>query len=106
MGIQFLACTPVESLDTKVQMRTALEISEAALVGDTIFNFGEVLAQPILKVLDGSENEWLHTMLKVFSAGDIDGFTEVCQKNEAAIKASPLLNNNMEILRQKIALLC
>jgi len=105
-AIQFLAYTPQETLDPDVQKTLAIDVSLAALVGDTVFNFGEVLAQPILKVLDDSDAAWLHKLLEVFSAGDIDQFSAIMSNNKDAVNAQPVLVENIELLRRKIALLC
>mmetsp|Transcript_7767 Transcript_7767/g.12546 ORF Transcript_7767/g.12546 Transcript_7767/m.12546 type:complete len:392 (-) Transcript_7767:65-1240(-) len=104
--IQFLAYTPQETMEPEVQRQLATDMSLAAIVGENVFNFGEVIAQPILKVLDGTNMGWLHELLKVFSAGDIDQFTNLCVKNKQAMDAQPVLVQNLELIKQKIALLC
>ncbi|GBG32603.1 26S proteasome non-ATPase regulatory subunit 13-like B [Hondaea fermentalgiana] len=104
--IQFLAYTPQETLEPDVQHRLAMDMSLAALVGETVFNFGEVLAQPVLRVLDNSDSAWLHQLLEAFSAGDIEQFSETMSNNKSAVTAQPVLTENLELLRQKIALLC
>eukprot|EP00511_Aplanochytrium_stocchinoi_P002334 CAMPEP_0204837244 /NCGR_PEP_ID=MMETSP1346-20131115/27316_1 /ASSEMBLY_ACC=CAM_ASM_000771 /TAXON_ID=215587 /ORGANISM="Aplanochytrium stocchinoi, Strain GSBS06" /LENGTH=377 /DNA_ID=CAMNT_0051972551 /DNA_START=301 /DNA_END=1431 /DNA_ORIENTATION=+ len=105
-AIQFLAYTSQDTLAPEQQVSLAVDISLAALVGETVYNFGEVLAQPILTVLDGKEYDWLHRLLKIFHNGDIDGYAALFQDNEKAINNQPLLKANMENLRQKIGLLC
>ena len=42
-----------------------MDISLAALTGDGVFNFGEVLATPILGVLAQTPHAWLSELLKV-----------------------------------------
>ena len=43
----------------------AVDISLAALTGDGVFNFGEVLATPILQVLQQTPQAWLSQILRV-----------------------------------------
>jgi 26S proteasome regulatory subunit N9 len=105
-SLQFLAYTPLDSLAPEVQVNLAIDMSLAALVGQGVFNFGEVLAQPILATLDNTPNAWLHELLKVYSAGDIERFNDLFTENKAAFEAQPVLVANMELLRQKLALLC
>lgn len=105
-SIQLLSYIPVESLPEDKQKALAVDMSLAALVGETVYNYGEVLRQPILSVLDGTDYAWLHRLIKVFSAGDIDGFSSIAVNNSAAINNEPVLVKNLEILRQKVALLC
>mmetsp|Transcript_21465 Transcript_21465/g.42162 ORF Transcript_21465/g.42162 Transcript_21465/m.42162 type:complete len:392 (-) Transcript_21465:44-1219(-) len=104
--IQFLAYTPQETLDKETQQNLAVDMSLAALVGETVFNFGEVLAQPVLRVLDSTNSAWLHHLLEAFSAGDIEQFSEIMAANKSAVEVQPVLVGNLELLRQKIALLC
>jgi 26S proteasome regulatory subunit N9 len=104
--IQFMAYTPVETLSPPVQQRLAIDMSLAALVAETVFNYGEVLAQPVLAALENSEHAWLRRMLEVFNQGDIDGFSALSAAHKQQIAAQPVLAANFELLRQKIALLC
>lgn len=105
-SLQFLAYTPLDSLEPEVQKNLAIDMSLAALVGEGVFNFGEVLAQPILATLDNTPNAWLHELLKVYSAGDIGRFNDLYSENKAAFESQAVLVANMELLRQKLALLC
>lgn len=104
-SLQFLAYTPLESLSPEAQRSLAVDMSLAALVGEGVYNFGEVLAQPILGALSGTPLAWLHQMLLAFSAGDIDRFAELYAANKQQFDAQPALAANMSFLREKLALL-
>mmetsp|Transcript_7754 Transcript_7754/g.13622 ORF Transcript_7754/g.13622 Transcript_7754/m.13622 type:complete len:394 (+) Transcript_7754:151-1332(+) len=104
--IQFLAYTPQETLEKSVQIRLAIDMSLAALIGETVFNYGEVLSQPIVNVLGGTKHDWLRQLLVVMAAGDIEQFSAICVDNKDAINSEQVLVQNLETLRQKIALLC
>jgi 26S proteasome regulatory subunit N9 len=71
-ALMFLAYTPMETLGQEEQYNLAVDISLAALTGDGVFNFGEVLATPILSVLAQTPHAWLSDMLHVFDAGVSD----------------------------------
>lgn len=42
----------------------AVDLSLAALTGDGVFNFGEVLATPLLAVLRSTPHAWLSELLQ------------------------------------------
>ena len=54
----------------------ALEISFdlgiAALVGEGLYNFGELLEHPVVATLETTHFAWLAHLLRAFNAGDID----------------------------------
>lgn len=51
------------SQDFKVRM--AVDVSLAALLGENIYSFGQLLQHPIAAALDHGPHQWLHEMLKV-----------------------------------------
>ena len=83
----------------------AVDIALAALVGEGIYNFGEVLANPLLGVLDGSDFAWLRDLLRIFNHGDVTRFNEVMAGHSAEVSAQPALVANVSLLKEKIALL-
>lgn len=97
----FLTYTPLASLTDKEQTRIASDVALAALVGPKIYNFGELLQNPILEVLNGTEWEWLAALLFAFNKGDIGKFKTVFQ----VAKSQPLLQKREAFLNQKIRLL-
>ena len=82
----------------------AVDMALAAIIAKNVFGFGEILAEPLVQVLDGTPSEWLHALLKVFAEGDIDGFAALVSQHKEAIESSPALMGNFETLKQKIAL--
>lgn len=52
----------------------AHDLSIAALLGETIYNFGELLQHPIMDSLAGTPHEWLKNLLFVFNEGNIGKF--------------------------------
>mmetsp|Transcript_20805 Transcript_20805/g.33650 ORF Transcript_20805/g.33650 Transcript_20805/m.33650 type:complete len:389 (+) Transcript_20805:64-1230(+) len=83
----------------------AVDLALAALTGDGVFNFGEVLATPILGALAGTPHGWLGALLTAFREGDVDAFAACVAQNQAAFDAQPALASRADFVREKIALL-
>ncbi|WYZ43043.1 hypothetical protein EsH8_VI_000742 [Colletotrichum jinshuiense] len=99
-ALLYLACIDINSLTPQERHRRALHLSIAALVSDTIYNFGELLLHPILDALKGTQDEWFRDLLFAFNRGDLQGFEAL----SARMRSKPLLNENASHLRQKIYL--
>ena len=102
----FLAYTPIEDLPVDEKYILATDIALAATTGTDIFNFGEVLATPILTVLRGTPNEWLHDLVVVLNRGDIEGFNTLVESCREKYFAQPALAARHEDIKKKIVLLC
>lgn len=70
-GLQFLGCS-MDEYPRDQWAQQAFFLGLAALLGDGVYNIGELLAHPILESLKGTENEWLMELLKAFNTGDIN----------------------------------
>ena len=100
-GLQFLGCS-LEDYPKDQWAQQAFFLGLAALLGDGVYNIGELLAHPILESLKGTENEWLVELLKAFNFGDINKFNEM----KPIWSKIPDLAAQEVKLRQKISLLC
>ena len=80
----------------------AFYLSLAAILGDGIYNFGELLMHPILNSLTGTRDQWLVDLLFSFNRGDLDKFEalKTLWTQQADLKAAEVK------MRQKICLLC
>lgn len=74
-------------------------MSIAALVSDTIYNFGELLLHPILDALVADE-AWLRDLLFAFNRGDLAAYDVLA----GHISSNSLLAEHSAGLRQKIYL--
>jgi len=72
--MKFLGCSSLAELSHEEQREHAKNLSLAALIGDGIYNFGELLAHPILNSIAGLKEKWLIELLKAFNAGDIQQY--------------------------------
>ncbi|KAK7252525.1 hypothetical protein RIF29_36525 [Crotalaria pallida] len=105
-ALLYLAYTSVESLSDSFKLDLAFDLSLSALLGDNIYNFGELLAHPIIKSLLGTKVEWLYYILQAFNSGDLVRYQELCRVHNAALGAQPALVQNEQRLLEKINILC
>jgi len=101
-SLRYLGCTDVSALTKEKQAEHAFFLSLAALLGDNIFNFGELLAHEVLQSLKGTENEWLIDLLTAFNSGDVAKFRALKTKWGGQRD----LAHNETLLFQKVCLLC
>ncbi|EDW16131.1 26S proteasome non-ATPase regulatory subunit 13 [Drosophila mojavensis] len=100
-GLQFLGCS-LDDYPRDQWAQQAFFLGLAALLGDGVYNIGELLAHPILESLKNTENEWLVELLKAFNMGDINKFNDM---KKIWSKIPDLAAQEVK-LRQKISLLC
>lgn len=105
-ALLYLAYTSVESLSDSFKLDLAFDLSLSALLGENIYNFGELLAHPILKSLLGTKVEWLYYILQAFNTGDLIRYQELCNVHKDALNAQPALVANERKLLEKINILC
>lgn len=72
----------------------------AALISESIYNFGELLLHPILNSLGGTPHAWLRELLFAFNRGDLAAY-DVLAGN---ISKNKLLDEHKTFLYQKISL--
>ena len=100
-SLRFLGCTELETLSAETKASQAFYLCLAALLGKDIFNFGELLAHPILESLKATPNEWICTLLVAFNAGDVGKYEAM----KAEWKTQPDLQVNEMVLYEKVCLL-
>ncbi|XP_051119118.1 26S proteasome non-ATPase regulatory subunit 13 homolog B [Andrographis paniculata] len=105
-ALLYLAYTSVESLSESFKLDLAFDLSLSALLGDNIYNFGELLAHPIIKSLSGTPVEWLYYILEAFNSGDLVRYQELCRVHRDALNSQPALVQNEKKLLEKINILC
>lgn len=100
--MRYLGCIELDTLLLHTQQQHAFYLGLAALLGEGVYNLGELLAHPVLQTLKTTENSWLVDLLYAFNSGDINKFESMKTKwaSIADLAAQELF------LRQKISLLC
>lgn len=102
-ALRFLGCVDLAEMTPAEQADRAFSIGLAALLGSEIYNFGELLAHPVLEALKASnDRKWLVDLLYAFNSGDITRFEALQSfwKSQADLAAHEIP------MRQKMALLC
>jgi 26S proteasome regulatory subunit N9 len=104
-SLMYLAFVSSESLATDFKLTLAVDISLAALLGEHVYNFGELLIHPIVKTLDDTPYHWLHELLQCFNQGDLQQYDTICNKYSSALNGQPGLVKNVRSLKEKITIM-
>jgi 26S proteasome regulatory subunit N9 len=104
-AVQYLHYTPLDALPDGERLALATDLSMAALTGDGVYNFGEVVQHPILRCLVGTPNAWLVELMEASAAGDVAAFRAVSTRHAAEIAAQPALTGRAQMVQEKITLL-
>lgn len=102
----YLAFVSSDSLAHDFKLALAVDVSLAALLGKGVYNFGELLLHPIVRVLEGSQYGWLLEVLSAFNNGDLHAYDRLCSQHAVALNGQPALVSHERDLRQKITILC
>jgi len=98
-ALLYLACIDLKDLTPSERRSRAYDLAIAALVSDTIYNFGELLLHDILDSLVNND-VWLRDLLFAFNRGDLAAYDVLA----GHISSNPLLAEHRDGLRQKIYL--
>jgi len=101
-SLLYLACVDVAGdLTPEERLLRAHDLGISAFLGDTIYNFGELLTHPILDALDNTQYDWIKKLLFTFNEGNIGKFEALAP----LFPQEPILEQNYPFLRQKICLM-
>ena len=101
-----LVTPPGGSLSARpARQELAVDLSLAALLGEGVYNFGELISHPVLKSLEGGPFGWLLPLLAAFNSGDLGRYEALCAQHAAALNAQPALVAHERGLRQKVTVL-
>lgn len=84
-----------------LQQDRAFTMALAALLGDEIFNFGELLQHPIINCIEASKR-WVIDLLEAFNSGDLAKYEAL----QPQWSTQPDLVTHALELRKKITLMC
>jgi len=105
-SLMYLVYTPVESLSVEEQRVLAFDMGIAALVSPDVYNFGQLIAHPVLKSLSGTNKEWLSKFLQAFNSGDISQYENIQREFHGSFDSqAPALKSSAVLLREKISML-
>lgn len=100
-ALRYLGCIDLSEQDPNDLKQRAFALSLAGLLGDEIFNFGELLQHDIIKHAK-QDWPWLFDLMSAFNSGDINKYEALRPK----WSSQPDLAAQEIHLRQKISLLC
>lgn len=99
--LHYLGCMELSDLGATDAEDLAFQLGLAALLGNGVYNFGELLAHPILDRLRNTDRAWLVQLLFAFNSGDVDKYKRL----SASWQRQPDLKANEAVLFEKICLL-
>jgi 26S proteasome regulatory subunit N9 len=105
-SLMYLSFVSSDALTYEFKLALAVDVSLAALLGEHLYNFAQLLMHPVVHVLDGSPYQWLHEMLECFHKGDLFKYDELCAKHAAVLNGQPALVESERMLRQKVTISC
>lgn len=99
-ALLYLACINLDEISDLQKQQRGYDLGIAALLGDKIYNFGELLLHPILDSLKHGDYQWLVELLFALNSGNITDFESL----SSHLSKQPILQNSLPFLRQKICL--
>lgn len=81
-ALLYLSSVKLDQLPVAVKQSRAFDLATSALLGDGLYNFGELLMHPILDSLKDSPCSWLRTLLLQYNSGDLEGFEKVTKSKD------------------------
>uniref|UniRef100_A0A8C4QFC5 26S proteasome non-ATPase regulatory subunit 13 n=1 Tax=Eptatretus burgeri TaxID=7764 RepID=A0A8C4QFC5_EPTBU len=101
-ALRFLGCIDLQELSVQEQQEKAFTLGLAALLGEGVYNFGELLMHPLLESLKKTDKQWLVDLLYAFNSGNVEQFKTM----KVHWGKQPDLATNEAKLMKKIQLLC
>uniref|UniRef100_A0A7S2CM25 PCI domain-containing protein n=1 Tax=Haptolina brevifila TaxID=156173 RepID=A0A7S2CM25_9EUKA len=105
-ALLLLAYAPLSEMSPDEALTISFDLGIAALVGESLYNFGELLEHPVVTTLEKTEFAWLADLLRAFNAGDIAQYEALVQAHHAKLEGQPALLANTTFLKEKITLMC
>jgi 26S proteasome regulatory subunit N9 len=94
-SLLYLACLDIQNLDKTLnkdeRIARSRDLGIAALLGETIYNFGELLMHPIIEDLKDSQYKWLYDLLLAFNAGSLGKFESLLPYVQQEVRVVLLL---------------
>jgi len=104
-ALLYVGYTQLDTVPQDVLLGLAFDLGVAALVGDTIFNFGDLLEHPLISRLQGQTNQWLADIIFAFNTGNITRWKELQNEHGDKLNAIPAFLKKHALLDKKISLM-
>jgi 26S proteasome regulatory subunit N9 len=76
-ALQYLAYTQAQEIEENEKLSLLFKMAIAVLLSEEIYNFSELLEQPLLISLKNSSYVWMYQLIEVFNQGDISKFNSI-----------------------------
>mmetsp|Transcript_2410 Transcript_2410/g.7795 ORF Transcript_2410/g.7795 Transcript_2410/m.7795 type:complete len:348 (+) Transcript_2410:35-1078(+) len=93
-ALLLLAYAPLSSMPSSEALEISFDLGIAALVGEKLYNFGELLEHPVVATLEQTQYAWLAQLLRAFNAGDIEQYEALVAREHVQLEAQPALLSN------------
>jgi len=97
-SLLYLTYTPLETISIPQQQDLAAKVSLAAVSGEGIYNFGELLQHPVLIKLHDTPQRWISELLRAFNEGNIQSFRSIHAEHKTELKSDAFLNQKIRIM--------
>jgi len=97
-ALLLLAYAPLSEMSEAEATTISFDLGIAALVGEGLYNFGELLEHPVVTTLEATEFAWLAQLLRAFNAGDIAKYEALVAQFHAKLEEQPALLSNTNFL--------
>lgn len=104
-SLLFLAYVQLETLSLEEQRRLAYDLILSSLISDEVYSFGELVSQPLLKSLNGTDSQWMIQLLNAFYKGDIKAYHKLFETSKDKFNQEKSLVSNAQFLSEKISIL-
>lgn len=74
----------------------------ASLIGEKMFNFGELVEKDFFKLMHNSKYDWIYNLILSFNSAKVDQFVYMINKYSDQINSDKVLKDNQEFLHLKI----
>uniref|UniRef100_A0AAY5EAH3 26S proteasome non-ATPase regulatory subunit 13 n=1 Tax=Electrophorus electricus TaxID=8005 RepID=A0AAY5EAH3_ELEEL len=73
-ALRYLGCVDDKVMPEAEQQERAFTLGLAGLLGEGVYNFGELLMHPVLESLRNTDKQWLIETLYAFNSGNVEKF--------------------------------
>lgn len=105
-SLLLLAYSPLSQMRKEEAITISFDLGIAALVGEGLYNFGELLEHPVVTVLEETQFAWLAHFIRAFNAGNIAEYEALVATYHTQLEEQPALVPNSIFLKEKITLMC
>lgn len=101
-GLLYLSTIDHQKLSIEEQQKLCYDLCMSALLGDKIYNFGELILHDILNTIKDSSYDWLYSLIISLNSGKLQEFNRFLS---VGFQKSPFLAQYELFLKQKIIIM-